>query len=149
LDKEIELWDLATDDLNKLHRTAGYMLSLNHAMALRELATDSLYIVDDYSYIASHTDLNRFFLCNCIGHPIDLTRSAIESERTMDRLTMKEDSGPLLRRLRRELLATIAARKDQRRYERRTSGIGRIEWTSRFTSHTPESDGFERINMKP
>jgi glycosyl transferase family 25 len=132
VDAENEIWELLPDDLNRLHRTVGYLVSRRDAAAMLDLAADGVYIVDDFPFIAASAPLRRFLVCNCIGHPWDLAGSMIESERTALRGAIASSSAPLGARLLREVRATIESRRQRREYEKRAAGLTSVVWNSRF-----------------
>lgn len=132
VDEENEVWRLMLDDLSHVHRTVGYVISRPLAKSLIELSHRGLYIIDDFSFLCETLGIDEFYISNCVGHPTDLSRSAIQSERLASRADLSFSGTRLLRRLCAEVQDTLAAKKSERNYKRRVASSRKVVWKSRF-----------------
>lgn len=136
VDEKHEIWRILLDDLPRVHRTVGYVISSSLAHSLVRLASEGLYVIDDYSFICSRVGIEEFYVSNCVGHPADLSNSSIESERLIARASLTFTGASLPSRLRAEVMETIVARREMRAYKKRVVGWRRVNWASRFKGST-------------
>lgn len=73
------VFSLELDDLHMLMRTAGYWISRSLAEQLVRLPP---FLADDYVYLREKLALQRLYYCDLVSHPIAMTTSTIESERS-------------------------------------------------------------------
>ncbi|EPR5449800.1 glycosyltransferase family 25 protein [Yersinia enterocolitica] len=68
--------------LRWLYRTCGYIVNRNAAKKLLQVHNTNTFVADDWSYIRKKTNIKNIYFINLVTHPIDLSSSSIEAERT-------------------------------------------------------------------
>jgi GR25 family glycosyltransferase involved in LPS biosynthesis len=127
------LWKVHPDDLSKIYRAVGYMVSRKDAIGLRELGMRGAYLADDWAYVMENNALDTFFICDCLGHPKDTVGSDIQLERKFMRSLIKKPNMALGARLMREFKSTIDSRREDSQRKRRLQGQNKIAWRSRWS----------------
>lgn len=132
VDSANEVWEIFSGDLKLVHRAVGYSVTLPLAERLEQLASKGAFLADDFGYMVEQGGVSRVYIANCVGHPRDLSHSAIEREREMNRAGRDTMSNPLLTRLAYELRASVHGRRMERDQRHARTGYQRIRWASRF-----------------
>lgn len=130
---DLEIWDVNRDDWDNVYRSVGYVLALPLAKKLVALADRGVFISDDFPYYLGATDTDHIYLCNVVGHPVDLGNSAIESERAAARAAKKANRS-LAARLQNELKRTVEYRLETLKKAKRAKGYEPIKLAKRPTS---------------
>jgi glycosyl transferase, family 25 len=104
------VFEIPLEDLCYILRAVGYIVSRRTAENLARTLSAQPFIIDDFVHFRNASQIRRFYLTPIVRHPLDLTRSSIESEREMKR---RWSYKPLIYRLMNEINTTIASRSWQ------------------------------------
>lgn len=129
---QAEAWEIHPLCYGLIHRTVGYIVGSETAQSYVRLMDEGIFVVDDFTYAYKRGAIRRLVLANCVGHPLALEHSNIQSERDMVQASRLEEHLPLRQRLFREVRRTVESRVKQRRESETLRASSPIAWGTRF-----------------
>ena len=107
------VFEIPSDDLRYIFRAVGYIVWRRTADNLARALLEQPFIIDDFVHFRGVSQIRKFYFTQIVRHPIDITKSSIETEREMKKYWSVKTGRSLISRLIGEINVTINIRFQQ------------------------------------
>jgi glycosyl transferase family 25 len=91
IDRSPDVYSIKEHSLKGLYRSVGYIISRTTAKKIVEFVQDQAVCLDDFEYLVKNANIHGVMYSDVVLHPVELSGSAIETEREAKRRLLSFD----------------------------------------------------------